>query len=144
MRQSTCVSGLQEFLLLASIFICILSLSVCFSLCLFLPVPRPFPCAASSKQRNHCLLSFCQLCVCLCICVSRPQALPSNRLQITVNRCRRKVFKYFSASDELQLNLPPDEQKGGKVGGWRGVKLMEQRVKRRVASGVKGRRKKTH
>lgn len=37
--------------------------------------------------------------VCFCMCASRPQALPSNRLQITrlpiINRCTRKVFKYY-------------------------------------------------
>lgn len=51
---------------------------------------------------------------CVRVCLLYP-ALQANRPQITVNTCSSKVFKYFSISDELQLNLPPDGQKGGQV-----------------------------
>lgn len=91
-------------------------------LCLFLSLDPLLQPLAVNKEIITCRPS--ATCVCVFICASTPPALQSNRLQITVNGCGSKVFKYFAASNELQLNL-----KERKMGGWWRIEVVEQRGK---------------
>lgn len=105
-----------------------------FFLCLLFSFSGPFCFEPQAVNIEIIIGGLFANCVFLCI----PQALQSNRLQITLNICWRKAFEYFSASDELQLNLPPDEQKGKKAGGWWRMKLKGIKVV------IKGKRKRMH